>query len=201
MDSVLDIQELIQRLVKADWIAILSALIAVMSFLFNWRVVSRQSKMQAENLRMAHDSDVIKWFHETVDVLSDAQEVLREAGKSYPVSEFSVKRSRVRTRISAMLDRGRLFFPNHDLGDGHGAEQEAGYQGHRQHALEMLFQCYRIVTDWEQPIPFDHMTEDQRAAKKARIVKLVEARREFVSEVFKSVDPRRRGNLLKELAQ
>ena len=198
MENALDWQEMLNRLREADWIAIVSALIAVASFLANWRIVARQAKMQAADLRMAHDSDVIAWFHETVDVLADSQEVLREGGKSFPVDEFAVRQSRVRTRISAMLDRGRLFFPNLDTGDGHGKDREAGYQGHRQQALEELFNCYRCVSDWPQPIPHPIMTEEQIGEKKERLLVLVNARRAFVSEVFKAIDPRRRGQLLRE---
>ena len=201
MDNVLDWEELLHRLRRADWVAMVSALIAVTSFLANWRVVSRQSKMQAADLQMAHDSDVIAWFHETVDVLADAQETLREAGKSSPVEEFDIKRSRSRTRISAMLDRGRLFFPNLDQGDGHGQEREAGYQGYRQPALDALYACYRVVSDWPTPLPDAIMTEEQKHEKKQRLKGLVDARRVLVSEVFKAIDPRRRGRLLEELTK
>lgn len=201
MDNVLDWEELLRRLGEADWVAVVSAIIAVASFAANWRVVSRQSRMQAENLRMAHDSDVIAWFHDAVDVLADAQEALREAGKSYQVEEFPVRQSRARTRISAMLDRGRLFFPNLDRGDGHGGDREAGYQGYRQPALDSLYACYRVVSDWPTPMPHVVMTDEQKQEKKDRLKQLVDARRVLVSEVFKAVDPRRRGKLLEELVK
>ena len=196
----MDIEEMLRQFARADWIAIVSAIIAVLSFVFNWRIVQRQSRMQAEDLRIAHDTDLIAWFHETVDVLADAQECLREAGKSYSVDEFPAKRSRARIRISAMLDRGRLYFPNQINGE-EGLDREEGYQGKRQLALDVLYTSYRVVSDWPTPIADAEMTEEQKIEKKANLRRLIDARRIFVSEVFKAVDPRRRGNVLKELSQ
>lgn len=200
MENALHLEEMFRRLGRADWIAIVSAVVAVASFLANWRIVSRQSRMQAENLRLAHDSDVIAWFHETVNELSDAQETLREAGRSFPAEDFEARRSRARTRISAMLDRGRLFFPNVDRGDGHGAQREAGYQGYRQPCLDHLYACYRLVSDWPAPLPVAAMSDAQTQEKSERISQLVTARRAFVSEVFKAIDPRRRGQVLQEFS-
>ena len=109
-------------------VAILSAAFAGLSYLFNLRLVRRQSRMQAANLKLAHDTDIIAWFHETVETLADAQEVLREAGRAYDVTEAWAKRSHTRTRISALMDRGRLFFPN-DLDREDQDDREEGIQG------------------------------------------------------------------------
>ena len=93
-------------------------------------------------------------------------------------------------RISAIIDRGRLFFPNRNLGDAHGANKEAGYQGHRQPALEALVTAYALLgRAGAGPGP------DQPASEE-----LMAIRRGFVAEVFKAVEPERRGLTLKELS-
>ena len=93
-------------------------------------------------------------------------------------------------RISAIIDRGRLFFPNVDLGDDHGADKEAGYKGHRQPALEALVSAYRLLGQAGLQAGPDKEASD----------KLMAIRRGFVAEVFKAVEPERRGMTLKELS-
>jgi hypothetical protein len=173
-----------------QWLGIASAAIAVVSFVLNLRLVARQEKRNAVNLKMAHDSDIIRWSDEAIVILAEADEMLREKGVAYPDNDFRQSRSVSLARISAIIDRGRLFFPNRDIGDGHGADNEAAYQGHRQPALEALVSAYDLLrTAGAQSGP------DVAAADQLRKI-----RRAFVAEVFRTVDPVRRGLTLKELA-
>lgn len=174
-----------------QWMAVASAVIAFASFLFNWRLVSRQERREAANLKLAHDSDIIRWSDEVIAVLADANEMLCEKGESYPDAEFRIHRSATRARVSALIDRGRLFFPNLKSKVGHGADKEAGYQGHRQPVLDALVGAYDLLDKAaSQPGP------DLESAAALRVM-----RRQFVAEVFKAVDPERRGVTLKELSQ
>jgi len=172
-----------------QWLALLSAVLALSSFFLNLRLVARQEKRNATSLKLAHDSDIINWSDEVIETLATAQEVLAEKGVSYGDAEFPSRRSKARTQISALIDRGRLFFPNR-ADCAHGVEKEAGYQGRRQPVLDVLVEAYATIDkSGGTPGP-------DRAAGEA----LLKQRRLFVAEVFKTVDPIRRGETIKELA-
>ncbi|MDP3735950.1 MAG: hypothetical protein Q8R02_01095 [Hyphomonadaceae bacterium] len=172
-----------------QWLGIASAVVAVSSFVLNLRLVRRQEKRNAANFKMAHDSDIIRWSDEVISVLAEADEMLRERGVSYGDAEFAARRSASRAHVSALIDRGRLFFPNR-TDTQHGVEKEAGFQGYRQPALEELFQAYRVIdTAATTPGP-DKISADA----------LMKHRRKFIAEVFQTVDPVRRGATLQELA-
>jgi hypothetical protein len=172
-----------------QWLALMSALLAVSSFVLNLRLVGRQEKRNATNLKLAHDSDIIGWSDDVIAALANAQEMLAEKGVSYGEAEFPARRSAARANLSALIDRGRLFFPNR-ADDTHGADKEVGYQGHRQPVLEVLVQAYATVDR------AGGTSGPDRAAGDA----LLKQRRLFVAEVFKTVDPIRRGETIKELA-
>lgn len=172
-----------------QWLGIASALIAVVSFVLNLRLVARQEKRNAVNLKLAHDSDIIRWSDEVILALANAHETLSEKGASYRDNDFAIRRSSERAHISALIDRGRLFFPNR-TDTGHGADKEAAYRGHRQPVLEELVAAFRVIDKaGSSPGP------DLVAAEE-----LMKHRRKFIAEVFTTVDPVRRGMTLKELA-
>jgi hypothetical protein len=170
-------------------ISVVGALVAVTSFVLNLRLVARQEKRNAVNLKMAHDSDIIKWSSEVIAALAAAHETLVEKGLSYNDADFAVRRSEERATLSALVDRGRIFFPNREDGD-YGKEKEAGFQGRRQAVLDALVAAYEVLDKaGAQPGP------DKTAAEA-----LQKHRRAFIAEVFKAVDPARRGATIKELA-
>jgi hypothetical protein len=172
-----------------QWLGIASALIAVVSFVLNLRLVARQEKRNAVNLRMAHDSDIIRWSDEVILALARANETLCEKGLSYNDNDFAVRRSDERAHVSALIDRGRLFFPNR-TDSSHGADKEAGFQGFRQPVLEELVHAYNVIDRaGASPGP------DRAAAEQ-----LMRHRRKFIAEVFQTIDPVRRGLTLRELA-
>ncbi|MEY2756394.1 MAG: hypothetical protein RIR33_172 [Pseudomonadota bacterium] len=171
-----------------QWLAIVSGVIALVSFFLNLSLVARQEKRNRVAMKMAHDSDVIAWSNEVVRLLASAQEMLVEKGMSYNDAEFRGRRSGVRADLSALIDRGRLFFPNREDGD-YGKEKEAGFQGRRHPALDVLVDAYAIIdAAGSAPGPDGASSE-----------KLTSHRRKFMAEIFTSVDPVRRGQNMKEL--
>ncbi|MBI1340269.1 hypothetical protein GC169_08695 [bacterium] len=172
------------------WTTFGSAIVALLSFFFNWRMVRRQERRESTALKLAHDTDVIRWSDEVILELALSAELLAEKGVSYPEQDFRGRRSGQRARLSALIDRGRLFFPNQRDGVK-GVEKEEAYQGSRQPALEVLVLAYDLLgVSGEAPGP------DRDASEQVN-----KHRRRFVAEVFKAVDPERRGSTLKELAK
>lgn len=171
-----------------QWLALISAFLAISSFFLNMRLVARQEKRNVASLKLAYDSDVIGWSDEILAVLAHSHELLAEKGVSYNDAEFASKRSDARARLSALIDRGRIFFPNRTDTD-HGADKEAGFQGHRQPILNVVVAAYAVLDKaGGSPGP------DTAAADA-----LMTERRKFVAEVFKAVDPVRRGRKIEEI--
>jgi hypothetical protein len=173
-----------------EWVTVASAAVALLSFLFNWRVVRRQEKREAAGLKLAHDSDVIRWSDEVIGELATVHEGLCEKGVAYADSDFRTLRMTHRARLSALIDRGRLFFPN--IAEGKkGKDKEEAYRGTRQPALEVLVKAYDLLGGAGQFPGPDRASADELTA----------LRRRFVAEVFKAVDPERRGMTLKEISK
>jgi hypothetical protein len=171
-----------------QWTAIGSALVAGISFFFNWRMVQKQETRANAALKQAHDSDLIRWSDEVIGVLAEAYEMLREKGLSYGDAEFPARRVAKRAHLSALIDRGRLFFPN--LQDGKkGLDKDVAFQGYRQPALDALVDAYDLLGQ----------TGDRPGPDRDAADAFLAQRRRFVSEVFKAIDPVRRGMTLKAL--
>ena len=172
-----------------DWLAFGSALAAILSFLLNRATVKRQERMQFEALRAARDTDLIGWADEVIERLSDAQRLCRDMDDGLVSGDgFLQARSETRTRLSALLDRGRLFFPNTQAEEEQG--KAAAFQGKRQKALNAIFAAYRIVSD---------LSREGGSPPRDAVLALVEEKRLFVSEVFLHIDPRRRRDVITAL--
>src|SRR5262245_7445803 len=109
-------------------IAVLSAGIAVISFAFNWGVVQRQTAMQAEGLRAQMDAGVMAWANEAIDALARAGALAENRGVSGGETELRRERATLLSHLSAIADRGRLFFPNY-AHQQHGKDKEGAFQG------------------------------------------------------------------------
>jgi hypothetical protein len=182
------VDEFFEKFGIGQWLTLISAALAISSFILNLRLVKRQEKRNATNLKLAHDSDIIGWSDDVLETLAGTQELVAEKGVSYGDADFAARRSAARAHLSALIDRGRLFFPNRtDV--KHGADKEIGFQGHRQPVLDILVEAYRIIdASGAGPGP-----------DKAAVEALLKQRRLFVAEVFKTIDPVRRGETIKEL--
>jgi hypothetical protein len=188
-DILAEAQRLFASLGFGEWLAIFSAAAAFFSFLLNRATVKRQERMQFEALRAARDTDLIAWAGEVIERLADAQRLCRDFDDNIVTeAELLTARSETRTRISALLDRGRLFFPN-TVGDAEEGKA-AAFQGKRQKALNAIFGAYRTISD---------LTRPGGPAPRDAVLAIVEQKRLFVSEVFLHVDPRRRRDVISSL--
>lgn len=171
-------------------VALVSAGIAVISFAFNWAVVSRQTAMQAEGLKAQMDAEVMRWAQSAVDALTAAGHVARSRGALNDEAETRRETAAVANRLSALADHGRLFFPNL-APDDHGGDKEAAFQGYRPPVLDALvLACQRL----ERMDPRNLGPDDATAAFFMR------CRRLLISEVQRAIDPRRRGRMMRRLA-
>ena len=175
----------------SEILAFLSALAAGWSFLLNRATVRRQEIMQLESLRAARNSDLLDWASETIERLADAHALVRNRRDNLlSDDEFRLQRSDMRARLSASLDRGRLFFPNAPIEGVDESDKEHAFRGKRRPALDALTRAYRIVSD---------MGKDPTYDLSAGVQNIVTQKRLFVSEVFADIDPRRRRDVLSKL--
>lgn len=176
-----------------QWISIGSALLAGTSFALSQRAVKRQEQFQLEGLRTARDSDLIAWADAAIDEIATAQGFCRDCKNGLLGDDDRARRhSDLRTRLSALLDRGRLFFPNQpEALEEEAAPPEAAYAGVPHPAIDALYQVYRVITDLNRPGGLE---------PKAAVQAIVVQRRRFVSDVFLTIDPRRRNAILQRLA-
>lgn len=173
-----------------EWVAVGSAVLAVVSLVFNWIVVRKQTELQTATLRVEMDSEVIAWTQETIDAVSAGVALAHErGGEGYGAGEFRRSVNEASQKLSSLADRGRLFFPN-DRPDAHGSEKEGAFQGHRQPILDaVVFACARLAR-----MDVSLTTPDADCA-----AFLIKCRRLLVSEAQNAVDPRRRKEMLDRL--
>jgi hypothetical protein len=172
-----------------EWVAVGSAALALASLVLNWLVVRRQTEQQYETLRAEMDSDVIDWAHQAIDLVSQGAALARGRGTSYAADDFRRLAHETAQQLSAVADRGRLFFPN-DEPERHGQDKEAAFQGFRPPILDaLIFSCARL----ERMAPEGGGDEEAAGF-------LNKCRRLLVSEAQNAIDPRRRKQMLDRLA-
>lgn len=172
-----------------EWVAAVSALLALASLVLNWLVVRRQTALQFETLKAEMDSEVVAWAHEAIDQVSHGAVLARGRGH-YTPEEFARLAHETANRLSSIADRGRLFFPNAEP-TRHGQEKEGAFQGYRQPILDaVVFACGRV----------ERLAEEEASIDEEAAQFLVKCRRLLVTEAQNAIDPRRRGQMLRRLA-
>jgi hypothetical protein len=143
--------------------------------------------MQEEELRANLDRQVIDWGGDVINTLTDAERIAR--ARAHP--SFGEEREHLMGRLSALVDRGRLFFPNvsHDLV---GLDRPFANRGFRPPILDAIMLVHERIRRLDPGGGPDLVQTDGG--------QLFDARRAFVSELQRALDPRRRKVLLENLA-
>ncbi len=145
-------------------------------------LAKEQSQLLFEQVRMQRDSDILGWTHDCVNVLAECEAVFESATAPSLGAESRDRLRALRHRLSALIDYGRMFFPNQDP-DKKGVDNPGAYQGFRQRILSRLVAAYTVVAKFERLKSDEHRLE--------RLARLNELRRLFVSEAQLAIDPRR----------
>lgn len=172
-----------------DWIAVGSAVLALLSFVLNWAVVNRQTAMQFESLKAQVDADVMAWGQDGLDLLTQAAFLAEQRGASLGQQDFLRERAECLSRLSALIDRGRLHFPNANP-TAASVEKSRAFRGGRPLILNPLVFAFHAL-DATNPVAG---SPDPDAARF-----FVSCRREFVSELQHQLNPRRRAESLRRL--
>jgi hypothetical protein len=145
-------------------------------------LAKEQGQLMFEQVRMQRDSDILRWTHDCVEVLAQCEAFFESVTPATQTAESQDQLRALRHRLSALIDCGRMFFPNHQP-DKKGADNPAAYQGFRQRILSRLVAAHNVVSK------FDRLKSDEHRLE--RLSRLNALRRMFVSEAQLAIDPRR----------
>ncbi|MEM9726140.1 MAG: hypothetical protein AAF909_11845 [Pseudomonadota bacterium] len=168
----------------SETVAVISALIAAISVWINIRVVNRQIDLQTEELRAAVDMEKTRWLGDALAVFAEAEAVCLTDRETAIATGTHL---RLAQRFSILADQGRISFPNLRPED-RGRENPEAYQGIRQPAINAVILAHDVMQG---------LAELGGADGAAVQTLLFDCRRVLVSEVQRSVDPRRREQALR----
>lgn len=161
-------------------VAILAALASIYFSVRTHRDAMTQKRVQMLSLKRQFDSDMRKWAEAVSERMTDAIFLCDLDPKRLAEDEFFRKRHALRTKLSALIDRGRWFLPNEPDGE-YGIDKPAAYQGHQQPSLDCVVETFNVVSK------LDCMDQVPNKAVEAKLIK---TKREFVAEIQTMLDPR-----------
>jgi len=129
-----------------------AASIAVIALIFSVISFRHQRRLAIETLRVQRDTDVINWTNDTIDLMVDIEFLIRDWLRLYTLKEFTNKRDELLARLSATIDKGRMYFPNFAR-DIVGTEKPGAFRGRRQAILDRLVEFYDMVKDLDPENP------------------------------------------------
>ena len=159
-------------------VAVGSAIIALIGALVAGRETRKQRDLMAETLRQRLDGASIRWGDEAIEMLAAAE------GLEHREIHADAKADRIQIaqRLSALADRGRLFFPNHEE-NGKGKQNETAFRGSRPPILDALVFAYQELDSLKEGEAVD-------------VAFIRNCRRLVVSELQDHLDPRHWDNVI-----
>lgn len=144
---------------------IVSAITAAWTF-----VDRRRAKF---NIESSYWTELFSWYSETHIILKTLQTAnLKPQDKDMLLSH-----------LSALIDKGRFYFPNLDKQDGFGKEKPVAFRGYRHLALEFLVASYQL---------HGHPSTKEQASLAQKLD------RQFTSIMYEVLQPKKRfASLLK----
>jgi hypothetical protein len=163
-----------------------AALVALVALLFSIITFVHQRRISIETLRNHRDNDIIVWLNYTIDVLVGVEFFLRDSIRPSQQLQFGSKRDDFLARLSASIDKGRLYFPSFTL-DVVPPEKPKPHD-HDRDILNKLVRVYDLIKVLEP--------QNASAIESARLRLLLE-KRAFMADARAEVQPQRRRDFLK----
>ena len=162
-------------------IAIGSALVALVSAFVSRAETRRQRRLQTERLRQSIDAASLEWGNHAIDALGRAAMFARTRHLQASDGTFAAGKHSLMINLSALVERGRMFFPNLDA-DNKGMDKDGAYRGHRPPILDAIMWAY---------FELDALTRDGGPTGDNSADYIDDCRRLMVSELQAHLDPRR----------
>lgn len=164
------------------WIGVISAVaamaaavIAVIEARSSHKAFRAQSELETHGAVTEWLRELRSWADEAIHALADASYACRAHDRRD--HDCTEELRRCQSRLSAIVDRGRFFLPNHKE-DGIGAHKPSAYRGWRHAGLDPLVAAERVVSG-----------EVGSGAFTSREEALIAMRREFVSGIQRILAP------------
>jgi hypothetical protein len=168
-------------------VAALGTLVTVWSF----RREQLNQKIGAAKWKMEYFADLLKWSDEAMYVLSEAMHLCELAPTRMGEGKFFEQRHLLRLKLSALIDRGRWFFPNYAI-EAYGQHKPEAFRGYRHAALDGLVTAYRELCS------LDYQSGKNNSDRRDGIEM---AKRTFTGEIQKVLDPRSRDDEFRKLVK
>ena len=191
----------------SDWIAlaalVISALAAIASIFSGWqsrrdtiranetalkaqteanRVAELAAGLQALDWTNQYFSDVRNWADQVTESISRLIHLTSIEDDSHRQQTWG----ELRANLSALIDRGRWFFPN-EFEQEYGHEKPPAYRGYRQRILDHLVDAYNVYNE----LP-EYNIQSRHNDATSDVQRLIRDQRWFVSDVQKHLNPRDR---------
>ncbi len=158
------------------------------------RVATEATRLQALEWTSQYFSDVRAWGDECSNAISEAIHLSHIRDDKRREESWNS----VRSRLSALVDRGRWYFPNRFEAE-YGIEKPPAYRGLRQRILDYVVAAYDAY-----PIPpafYDPSSNSNDVVTQDAYGRLVFCQRGFVSEIQDALNPRHREKQVEEILE
>ena len=163
------------------WLSLISFVVSIASLTLAYWTLRNNALLTKEGFRERRETSIMEWGDRVIETLCACISLSRKGSGLFSARDFFIEKENCLRRLSALIDRGRWYFPNVDQ-DEYGLTKELAYRGHRQPILDHLVGAYDLVSDLEQ--------DDPRGSEAS--ARLDTLKRAFVAEVQSKVDVRRR---------
>ena len=164
-----------------------AALVALVALLFSIVTFLHQRRISIETLRNHRDNDIISWMNHTIEILVGIEFFLRDTSRPSQQLQFAGKRDEFLARLSATIDKGRLYFPSFTL-DVVPPEKPKRQNADDHDILNKLVRVYDLIKDLEP--------QNASALEGVR-TRLFQEKRAFMADARAEVQPQRRRDFLK----
>ena len=165
------------------WVVPIVCTLATIRIYQKANALARKSQTdESIRTRQQFNAELRQWADSCIHVLSDL-EIIAESGAT---NQLETQPSL--SKISALVDAGRLFFPNPDT-DLYGKHKEGAFQGFRPRILDWLVFTYKLIKT-APSLP------DQETARMINYM-----RRGFTSDVQVVINPRNLFMTMEELQE
>lgn len=173
-------------------LTVAGAAISIFAAMQARRDTKLQRNLELFAIEQEYFRDLRQWADRAIELLTEAVFVARLDRSKLDAETFEARWSLCRRDISALIEQGRLFFPNEDI-DRFGADKLPAYQGFRSPGLNPLVDAYRLLGRYyREPARYDaRSTTDE----------LWDLRKKFVSYIQNLLDPRARRQMIEHLRQ
>ena len=151
----------------------------------------RQGAIALETMLVDYHRTVLAWGDDSIDWMSPAHSLTFYSLGKMEENAFYSRRAECLWHLSALIDRGRLFFPN-EAADTIGLHKPQAFRGFRPLVLDQLKAVYDCVKE------LHGSRESARSVRQIQEV-IKDCRRKLVSEIQIVVDPQSRQKRLEEI--